>query len=340
MTDRRRARRSAVVLAALVLVAAGTVAWVLLRGGPEHRLTRPADLDAVTSAIADAVPDAQADADVPGVAVAVVEDGRVVWQRGFGVPEDTVFQAGSISKPVAAAAVLALVDAGRLDLDTPVSAYLRSWRLPADSPDPDGVTLRTLLSHTAGIDTAGYQGLDRGTPLPTTAQSLADVHQTEDAGHYRYSGGGYTIAQQVVEDVTGESFATVVQREVLDPLGMASSGYACTTATKGHGYAYAEAAAAGLCSSAADLGRFAAWLDSDDPRAEAMRTPQAATGGDYGLGLELDQLPTVRHEGVNRGYHAELLADPGKAVGLVVLTDGDRGGDVVDAVLDAWHSAD
>lgn len=335
----RRRRLVAGATLVLVLLVAATAGWLLLRGGPAHTLSRPADLGAVTAAVDATVPNAQRDADVPGVTVAVVEDGEVAWQGAYGVPQDTVFQAGSISKPVAAATVLALADEGVVDLDEPVSTYLRSWRLPADSPDPDGVTLRRLLAHTAGIDTDGYQGLDRDAPLPTTAESLATVHQTAEVGSYEYSGGGYTIAQQVVEDVTGAPFAAAVQREVLDPLGMTASGFGCTTADEGHGYKYAEAAAAGLCSTTADLGRFAAWLGSDDPRAEAMRTPQDGTDGDYGLGLELDEAPTVRHEGVNRGFHAELLVQPDDGVGLVVMTDGDRGGEVVDAVLDAWHGA-
>lgn len=230
---------------------------------------------------------------MPGVTVAVVEDGEVVWTEGFGVPADTEFQAGSISKPVAAASVLALADEGVVDLDEPVS---------------------------------------------TTAESLegSPVRQSLEPGHYSCSGGGCTIAQQVVEDVTGQPFADVARREVLDPLGMTASGYDCAGAP---GYRYAEAAAAGLCSTAADLARFAVWLGSDDPRAELMREPAAGTDGHYGLGLELDDAPTVRHPGVNRGYHAELLVDPDAGVGLVVLTDGDRGGEVVDAVLRAWQDA-
>lgn len=349
----RSVKRWVFVSLALVLVAAALTWWLLPSDSTDHDLTAPADLGAVESAIADAVRDAQHAAHVPGVAVAVVDGDHLAWSETYGVPAGTVFQAGSISKPVAAATILALVDEGRLDLDERVSNYLTTWRLPDDFPDPDAVTLRHLLSHTAGIDTDGYLGLPADQPVPTTAESLEGastgepVHQSGKPGEYSYSGGGYTIAQQIVEDVTGEPFADVVRREVLAPLGMSASGYDCGDATAGHTdegaeaprYRYAEAAAAGLCTTADDLARFVAWLGSDDPRAELMRTAAPGTDGHYGLGVELDGSDTVGHQGVNRGYHAEIRVNPAAGVGLVVLTDGDRGGAVVDAVLDAWHDA-
>jgi CubicO group peptidase (beta-lactamase class C family) len=357
-----RSRIRWVVLLALLLVLGGGLSWWWFRGGTtDHDLTTPDHVEDVFSAIGDVVPTAQVGAHVPGVAVAVAQDGTVAWSRSFGVPDGTVFQAGSISKTVAAATVLALADRGLLDLDTPVSAYLRSWRLPTDWPDPDAVTLRHLLSHTAGIDTSGYLGWPAGRPMPSTAQSLsgadtgAPVRQSKPIGEYSYSGGGYTIVQQAVEDVTGEPFADVVRREVLVPLGMSSSGYGCTQSAvpspvdaTGHlddgkpapRYRYAESAAAGFCTTADDLAKLAGWLGSSDPRAEEMRTPAAGTGGRYGLGVELMSSTTVGHVGVNRGFHAELLVNPDDGLGLAVLTDGDGGGDVVDAVIEAWHDAD
>ncbi|MDQ6525141.1 serine hydrolase domain-containing protein [Nocardioides sp. LHD-245] len=333
--------RTRVAIVVALLLAAAVVAWWLLRDDPtDHRLTRPEDLSAATRAIAEAVPDALRESGTPGAEVAVTEDGEVAWSQGFGVDRTTVLQAGSISKSVAAAAVLTLAEEGLVDLDTPVTAYLRTWSLPGDFPDPDAVTLRRLLSHTAGIGTPGYLGRPAARPLPTTAQALDGIWQSEEVDAYAYSGGGFTIAQEVVEEVTGEPFAETVGRTVLAPLGMTSSGYACTQGgpEAGAGYRYAEAAAAGLCTTADDLARFAAWLGSDDPRAVAMRAPAAGTGEHYGLGTEIDG-DTVGHLGVNRGFHAELRVDPAAGVGLVVLTNGDRGGEVVDAVFRAWHDA-
>jgi len=343
------------VLALVVLVVvAAAVARVLLRppDGPSLR-SAPAP-----SRLGAAVDDAMADHPVPGVQVAVVGGGRTTWTRawGAGTDDDSVFQIGSLSKPVASATIAHLADRGVLDLDTPVGDLLTSWSLPAGTPHPDDVTLRRLLSHTAGIDVSGYLGHDPAAPLPTTAEALDDdtttadgdrVAQDGDVGSFRYSGGGYTIAQQVVEDVTGRPFADVVAEQVLGPLGMTHSGYACTTTASaapdeatGHDlegrpsprWRYAEQAAAGLCSTASDLARFAAWLGSDDPVAAALRRPVAAS---YGLGVHVDDVDgetVVGHDGNNRGFMSDLRVDPATGVGLVVVTDGDAGGAVIDAV--------
>lgn len=334
-------------------------------------LSSTAELATATAAIDSAVSEALAVKRVPGDAVAVVQNGAVVWSQGYGVvapgggavTASTVFQVGSISKPIAATTLLGLADDGLLDFDAPVSTMLRSWPLPGDWPDGDGVTVRRLLSHTAGMSQPGYLGLDPGQSLPTTTGSLngattgTAVTQKQPSGSYSYSGGGYTLAQLVAEDATGESFTELARRYVFTPIGMDSTGYACTQNAgagsawaAGHDsqgrptvhYRYAEMAAAGLCATADDLGRFAAWLGSDDPRAELMRTSSSGTNGQYGLGVQLyehDGTTTAGHQGVNRGFHAQLLVNPGDDVALVVVTNGDSGDEVIEAVLRAWHDA-
>jgi CubicO group peptidase (beta-lactamase class C family) len=365
MTLRRRLLVPAGAIA-LVLVAVGV--WLVRSSADDHDLDlrAPADLADTVAAIDAVVPRTLDEAAVPGAAVAVVRDGSTVWSAGFGfatpggaeITPETVFQVGSISKPVAAATILALVSEGTLDLDSPVLDVLRSWRVPEEYADPDAVTLRSLLSHTAGIDTPGYLGLPADRPLPTTVESLSGattgspVAQDKTPGEYAYSGGGYTIAQLVAEDVTGRPFAELAQQYVFDPLAMTATNYSCTrspdpdpAAAVGHDadgaptprYRYAEAAAAGVCTTATDLAKFAAWLASDDPRAELMRTPAAGTGGDYGLGLEIYAGGTIGHLGVNRGFDSRLLVDADDDLALLVMTNGDNGARVADAVLDAWQ---
>lgn len=349
-------RTSLVVgVAAVVLTAAAAVTWFVATRPPVVALTPPFALDAVTSAVADTVDGTTG----VGIAAGIVADGRTVWTGRAGVPQDAVFQAGSISKTVAAATVLTLAEQGRVDLDAPVDTVLRSWPTTG-FPRPEQVTLRTLLSHTAGVDTPGYLGQPADRPLPSTAGSLdgattgAPVRQSGVPGTYDYSGGGYTIAQQVVEDVTGRPFAEVARDEFLEPTGLTGSGYDCTQSAApgprdaaGHlmdgsvapRYRYVEAAAAGFCTTIDDVARLAVWLGSDDPRAAAMRAPAPGTGGRYGLGVEVWSTGTVGHPGVNRGFHADLWVDPEAAVGLVVLTDGDSGGAAADSVLGAWNEA-
>lgn len=181
---------------------------------------------------------------VPGVAVALIHDGEV-WVQGFGsedtrrdrpVAADTVFQAASVSKSVSAWGVMRLVEQGKLGLDVPVSKYLTRWDLPQSAFDPDGVTVRRLLSHTAGISVSGYLGYEPGVALPSLGRELSvGPDAAERAGAVRviyppgeavhYSGGGYTLLQLLVEEVSNQSFADYMQQQVLAPLGMTQSTF-------------------------------------------------------------------------------------------------------------------
>ena len=245
------------------------------------------------------------------------------------------------------------------------------WRLPPSEHDPREVTLRRLLSHTAGVSVHGYPGHEPGRPLPSTAASLAGesagagaVRLESDPGAgYSYSGGGYTSAQLAIERAVDEPFAAWMQRAVLGPLGMRFSSFDQATANgaltaRGHDFAgrpmpvlrYAEQAAAGLYASAPDMARFVAALVSG-PYGEppgrgvvsattirAMTTPAPATGGRYGLGLRLRTLADGRrmisHDGANRGWRALIAAFPERDWGIAVLTNGDTGNAVIDAVMD------
>ncbi|HVG39074.1 MAG TPA: serine hydrolase [Pyrinomonadaceae bacterium] len=228
---------------------------------------------------------------VPGLSVAVIRDFRVDWAKGYGwadksrrqpVTTKTMFSAGSISKPVAALAVMKLCEEGRIDLDRPVNDYLKSWRVPAnDYTDKTPVTLRQLLSHTAGTTQHGFGGYAPGQVLPTVAQVLsgappaqsrAIVVNAEPGKEYRYSGGGVVAAQMAVMDVTGKPYAELLEETVFKPLGMLDSTFAQPLPAKfkrqaawaysdqpwfkGMPYVYPQAAAAGLYTTPADLARF------------------------------------------------------------------------------------
>jgi CubicO group peptidase (beta-lactamase class C family) len=227
---------------------------------------------------------------VPGVSIALVQDGRIAWARGYGVLDvatkapvtpQTLFQAASLSKPVTAMAVLRLADQGRLSLTAPVNSQLKSWRLP-DGPFTNGVTLGRILSHTAGLSVGGFTGYPPGAVLPTLVETLngrppannkpvrVDV---EPGTSFHYSGGGYEVLQQLLVDVTGTPFAALMQAAVLGPAGMessffqqppgaelaarAASGYTVDgAALPGKWHVYPELAAAGLWTTPSDLARF------------------------------------------------------------------------------------
>jgi CubicO group peptidase (beta-lactamase class C family) len=318
--------------------------------------------------------------DVPGAAVAQVHDGAPDWSSGYGqantatgapVTADTVFQVASISKSVSAWGVVRLVEQGRLDLDAPVETYLTRWHLPPSTFDPDGVTIRRLLNHTAGLNSQDYSPVTTR-PLPSLEQSLTggsgrpgdrarsdDVRITTEPGQrYVYSNGGYTLLQLVVEEVAGEPFASYMQREILDPLGMTRSSYlppAEMAPASATGYTdgaravppslFTEQAPSGLSSTANDVARFMAAgmtgpqgqrpgrgvLSPADVSALVARTP-VADGATTSLGYEVQTLSdgtdAAGHTGKNTGWLAEFITLPDRGEGLVVLTNSDSSGPV------------
>ena len=237
-------------------------------------------------AVEDAARRALATSTTPGLAVALVHGGQLVWAAGYGVADPTTcqpvmattrFQAASLSKPVTAWGVLRLVESGRIRLDEPVVGHLRRWRLPPSRFNADGLTVRRLLSHTAGLSVHGYVGQRADRPLPSIAASLSGetgdsfpVELLEPPGRrWLYSGGGYSLLQLLAEELTGRPFADYMQAEVLGPLGMTASSFRWSRTAEtarphdaGGGrlpdFVFAEQAAAGLVTTAPDLARFLA----------------------------------------------------------------------------------
>ena len=181
---------------------------------------------------------------IPGLSIAIIHDGRIVVSRAYGVADlttrapatpATLFQAGSISKPVAALGVLRLVEMGKLSLDEDVNAKLTTWRVPENRfTQSEKVTLRRLLSHSAGVTVHGFPGYDVADPIPDLVQVLNGAKPANTApirvdtipgAIRRYSGGGFTVMQQLMIDVTGTPFPRYMQETVLNPIGMTSSTF-------------------------------------------------------------------------------------------------------------------
>jgi CubicO group peptidase (beta-lactamase class C family) len=302
---------------------------------------------------------------VRGVSLAVIKDGKVALARAYGVVDDgtrapvttaTLFQAGSISKPVAALGAMHLVEKGTLALDDDVNAKLKSWKVP-DGPftSTEKVTLRRLLSHTAGLTVHGFPGYDVAEPMPTLVQVLDGAAPTNTApirvdttpgAIWRYSGGGFTVMQQLVIDVTGEPFPQFMQRAVLGPIGMTSSTFeqpppsarAALTASgyyadgrpvRGRWHVYPEMAAAGLWTTPTDLAKFAIEVqESLAGRGHGVVSQATARQyvteqkNSYGLGVGLMRAgPTLRfgHGGRDEGFDAFLVASAESGDGVVVM---------------------
>jgi CubicO group peptidase (beta-lactamase class C family) len=228
---------------------------------------------------------------VPGLAVGIVMEGEVALVKGYGyadknrrlpVTRDTVFQAASISKPVSAWVAMKLVEEGKLELDAPISRYLTRWQLPQSKFDNDEVTLRRILSHTAGLSIPGYRGFVPGRRLQTIEESLTAAADADNqplavvfppGQGWHYSGGGYTLMQLVVEEIAKQSFAEFAQSAVLIPLGMNNSYFEAPQQPRSEiavaygragvplpDYRFTAEAAAGLRTTPADLARFVAAL--------------------------------------------------------------------------------
>lgn len=312
---------------------------------------------------------------VPGVSIAVIDDGEVSWAGGYGeavaggaaAHATTCYQAASISKAVAAVGVLALVEHGVLDLDADVNSSLRSWRLPASPYTADQpVTVRHLLSHTAGTTVPGFPGYPVATTIPPVADVLSGrgaattpaVESFATPGTVsQYSGGGSTIVQQLVTDITGHDFAELMDDLVLTPLGMIDSAYAqpisgrlAAHAAHGHGptgapvagghHIYPELQAAGLWTTAVDLARWVIGVqeilrgDRTGPisqeTAHLMITPVEVSGapGPFGLGPELGGSGDVRrfgHSGSNEGFRSQLDGLVDQPLGAAILTNAEGG---------------
>ena len=318
---------------------------------------------------------------ITGLSLAIVEGGKLVRQQGYGftdktgktpVTASTLFQAGSVSKPVAALGALHLVDRGLLSLDEDVNTKLRTWRVPRNKfTDAHIVTLRLLLSHSAGMTVHGFPGYRVGAPLPTLIQVLNGEKPANTAAirvdrtpgsEWKYSGGGYVVMQQMVIDATGQPFAQYMDETVLKPLGMSSSTYSqplpeemAPKAAKGYGgifgqsvnggwHLYPEMAPAGLWTTAADLARFAIGIQSSvaghlNPVISQSLTRQMLTVEqmNYGLGLGLrGNGRTLRfgHDGANAGFNAVMSAYAYAGKGAVVMINKNEHTDAMSQIFD------
>jgi CubicO group peptidase (beta-lactamase class C family) len=312
---------------------------------------------------------------VPGVSIAFFRNGRIEWARGVtkigGAPvtQDSLFQAGSISKPVAATAALQLVQQGKLSLDTDVNTYLKNWKVPQNKfTATKKVTLRGLVTHTAGLTVHGFPGYASNEAVPTLTQILDGAKPANTAPirvdtvpgtKWRYSGGGYTVMQQMLIDQTGQSFPDLLQRNILTPAGMTRSTYrqplpsqrrseaatpydADGEPVPGGAHTYPEMAAAGLWTTPSDLARYAIAIQNayagkpSSLLSQSMAQQMLARGGkgDYGLGPALggNAQPWFGHGGVDEGFVANLTAYY-KGDGVAIMTNSANGGQLGEEIL-------
>jgi CubicO group peptidase (beta-lactamase class C family) len=310
--------------------------------------------------------------EVPGVSIAIIEKGKVIWSKGYGtrlngsnlpINSQTVFSVGSVSKMVNAALILRLVSEGKLDLDKDVNIYLKSWKVPKNIfTNQNKVTLRAILSHTAGFSQHGFRDFQPHEKLPSTIETLMGISPAKHKAvrlqfvpgeRMAYSGGGITVSQLLVEDVTGLSYEEAASKYVFEPLGMTRSTFVNPLPSNYGNIARAhdefgkpaalprgwesmpEMAASGLWTSANDLAAFnIALLTSGKTETsflsnsivEDMMTRVSKSW--HGLGPRLNGEEKTRvfhHGGANDSYRAWIEGHLNSGNGIVVLTNGTDG---------------
>jgi len=316
---------------------------------------------------------------VPGVSIAVVREGKLHWARGYGIANTqtqspitttTLFQAGSISKPIAALAVMKLMEEGKVDLDTDVNEYLQGWKLEENEFTADKkVTLRRLLTHTAGTTVHGFPGYTQTDTFPSLIEVLNGEGNTPPIyvdtppdSIWRYSGGGYTIMEKVVEEVSGMPLEAYMAAHILEPLGMENSTYAqplpeqyhaqASAAYDGQGelyeglwHNYPEQAAAGLWTTPTDLAQYYTAIQGvlggtqksilSKETIELMLTEHR---DNWGLG------PSVRgegdslrfgHSGKNAGFTNNMFGFAYLGSAFIIMTNADNGGELMTEIVRA-----
>ena len=314
---------------------------------------------------------------LPAVSVAVIKDFKIHWAKAYGIadaetgqPADTgtLFQAGSISKPAFAMVAVKLAHAGRFSLDANVNLLLRSWRVPeTELTREQPVTLRTLLSHTSGADDGfGFPGYEPGQPRPTLAQIVRGEKPSNTGAvrfgrvpyaGFKYSGGGYALAQLTVEDVMGRSLAAIARDELFGPLGLLSTTFEqpipaphAARAARGHTgggrrqaapwHDYPEQSAAGLWSTPSDLARLVIemQLAIRGPKGAALSQAAARelltpTGvGGHGQGWAIERRGEgwyFTHSGSNWNFRANVVAHARNGYGVVIMTNSENGWGVI-----------
>ena len=310
---------------------------------------------------------------VPGVSIAIINDYQIEWAKGYGVLEsgkdesvtpETIFQTGSIAKPIVAVASLHFVESGVLVLDDDVNDSLVIWKIPENEyTDQASVTLRRLLSHSGGMTFEGFRGYAQGEAIPNRQQILDGESPANSppirvnyvpGTQYFYSGGGYMIVEQLLVDVVGQPFDVIMRDIVLEPLKMGSSTFEyplpeelTPIAASGHRvngkvipggwHTYPEGGAGGSpWATPSDIARF--YIDLmltsagqseniiSHEIAVEMLTPQIE---DRGLGPWIaddgGDLFYFGHPGANDGYKSYIVAYPKRGQGLVIMTNSDAG---------------
>lgn len=320
---------------------------------------------------------------VPGVSIALARHGKIEWVRAYGIANEengqkvdvnTLFQAGSISKPIAALAALQLFEKGLVRLDEDVNNYLQGWKIENnDLTKDEKVTLERILTHTAGLTVHGFPGYRQYEELPEIEEVLNGEGNTSKVkvnripgSNWKYSGGGYSIMEKVIEDVSGLPLEEYMNENVLGPLGMNNSTFKQPLSEIRHSSAsaahnsrgkvvsglwhnYPEQAAAGLWTTPNDLAKYCIEIHEiltgrkeGILKKETIELMLTKHERQWGLGPRLDKEGDsllFGHGGNNKGFANNYTSFAYLGNSLIIMTNGDNGGDLIDEIQKSIFTA-
>jgi CubicO group peptidase (beta-lactamase class C family) len=314
---------------------------------------------------------------VPGVSLALFKDGEIVWSNQYGtiakdsvqpISNTTMFQAASIGKAVTALGVLKLVETYNLDIDTDIHTYLKSWKAESEFTETKKVTIRQLLNHTSGATVQGFHGYSKIGPTPTLIDIMngngnsAKVEiNTVPGSQFSYSGGGYTILQLLVQDVSGKDFESYFQDVVFSPLNMNNSTfnqYPKENIALGHNDSgkmhpeghliFPELSAAGLWTTPTDLAKFSIAIGNSykgKPNAfisQDLATQMLTVNKVWGLGVGVrgeGDNAFFFHAGGNPGSYKSIMINHYNInTGIAVMTNAKQGNTLNDDILRSFSA--
>jgi CubicO group peptidase (beta-lactamase class C family) len=361
---------TSIIISLLVMLLSGS-----LQMGRKMRADAP--LDEFKAHMDERIPTMMKLYGIPDCNIALVKDGEIAWTEGYGYADvksgralttDTPMSVQSITKSVTAWGVMRLRERGLIDLDTPVSQYLKSWQFPLSDYPAEKITVRQLLSHTSGMPLGDFTNTySPGEDIPSNRDVMTGeaVLMRKPGTEFSYSNTGYNILELLIEDVTGQCFPEYIRTEVLLPLGMESAAFDIDEEVTPYPptgynlreepvpvYLYPSKASGGLFATAHDIARFAAAGMQENhvlsvESISRMYQPECHKVGIYGLIFEaygfghyIEKLPngalSVSHGGQGNGIMTHLQSVPETGDAIVILTNSQRSWPFIAYVLSDW----
>ncbi len=368
----------------LLVIILACVLLIVMVSGPHltRRVGKDAPVEEFIAYLDEQVRSLMQHYSIPGAAIALVYGGEIQWTNAFGYGDlhqqramtvDTPFRVESISKSVAAWGIMKLVEQGKLQLDVPVNSYLVTWQLPKSDFAEENITVRQLLSNSAGMPLGDIEArYSPGDSVPSLQESLSkEIYLQQQPGtSFSYSNTGYNLLELLVQDVSGRTFSEYMQSEVLLPLDMSQSSFSWReelAATLPFGYThkgtpvapyvYPGKASGGLFSTVRDIARFVcAGMGSANSTGLGVLSPEAVSQlyapavdvpglyglafDSYGFGHFVEDLPgvgaAVSHGGQGHGWMTHFHSVPDTGDGIVILSNSQRSWPFFANVISSW----